>query len=110
MRFFPVLAFQFTCGIQHYPRLPYCLDDMWINLCLLELLEIPEHILWMFSFCPQDFEVQFVLDAKKPKSPRMFLLSELGRNIMNYTLRLEKDTRFCRSFTVYIKVCNVHNE
>jgi len=48
-----------------------------------------------------------VLDTKKPKSPRMFLLSALGRNIMNYTLRLAKDTRSCRSFTVYIKVCNV---
>jgi hypothetical protein len=64
----------------------------------------------MFSLFPQDFEVQFVLDAKKPKSPRMFLLLELGRNVMNYTLRLAKDTRSCRSFTVYIKVCNVCNK
>jgi len=64
----------------------------------------------MFSLFPQDFEVQFVLDAKKPKSPRMFLLSELGRSIMNYTLRLAKDTHSCRSFTVYIKVRNVCNK
>jgi hypothetical protein len=64
----------------------------------------------MFSLFPQDFDVQFVLDTKKPKSPRMFLLSQLGRNIMNYTLQLNKDTRFCRSFVVYIKVCNVHKE
>jgi hypothetical protein len=51
-----------------------------------------------------------MLDAKKPKSPRMFLLSDLGRNIMNYTLRLDKDQRFCRSFTVYIKVRNIQKE
>ncbi|PNF38619.1 hypothetical protein B7P43_G02308, partial [Cryptotermes secundus] len=50
-----------------------------------------------------DFDVQFVLDAKKLKSPRMFLLSETGRNIMNYTLRLDKDSLFCKSFPVYIK-------
>ena len=64
----------------------------------------------MFSLFPQDFEVQFVLDAKKPKSPRMFLLSELGRNIMNHTWRLAKDTRSCRSINVYIKVRSVCNE
>jgi hypothetical protein len=61
----------------------------------------------MFSVCAQDFEVQFVLDAKKPKSPRMFLLSEAGRNVVNYTLRLDKDLSFCKSFPVYIKVCYI---
>jgi len=66
-----------------------------------------KYLMNVFCFFSQDFEVQFVLDTKKPKSPRMFLLSALGRNIMNYTLRLAKDTRSCRSFTVYIKVCNV---
>jgi hypothetical protein len=64
----------------------------------------------IFCFCPQDFDVQFVLDAKKPKSPRMFLLSDAGRNIMNYTLRLDKDSLFCRGFPVYIKVRNVYNK
>ena len=63
----------------------------------------------MFSLFPQDFEVQFLLDTKKPKSPRMFLFNEPGHNVMNYTLRLAKDARSCRRFTVYIKVRNVCN-
>ncbi|KAF4525253.1 hypothetical protein B566_EDAN012788 [Ephemera danica] len=50
-----------------------------------------------------DFEVQFVLDAKKPKSPRMFFLDKEGRNTMNQTLRLNKGSLVCRNVNVYIK-------
>lgn len=52
-----------------------------------------------------DFDVQLLLDSKKPKSPRMFFLSEEGKNVMNQSLRLEKGTRFCKNMNVYIKVC-----
>jgi hypothetical protein len=71
-------------------------------VCSVDLLKT-----LMFCICSQDFEVQLLLDAKKPKSPRMFLLSEAGRNVMNYTLQLDKDFLLCKSFPVYIKVSNV---
>ncbi|PSN37770.1 hypothetical protein C0J52_13179 [Blattella germanica] len=49
-----------------------------------------------------DFEIQFALDAKKPKNPRMFFMDG-GRNVRNFTQRLDKDSHVCRNFTVYIK-------
>ncbi|XP_069683383.1 integrin alpha-PS2 isoform X1 [Periplaneta americana] len=50
-----------------------------------------------------DFEVQFLLDSKKPKSPRLFFLSQPGSNALSYTLRLDKDALLCKTYTVYIK-------
>lgn len=52
-----------------------------------------------------DFEIQFVLDSKKSKSPRMFFLSDEGKSIMNQTLRLERGQRVCKNNFVYLKVC-----
>nr|CAD7257446.1 unnamed protein product [Timema shepardi] len=34
-----------------------------------------------------NFDVQFVLDSKKPKSPRLFFLAHEGKHIMNFTYR-----------------------
>lgn len=49
-------------------------------------------------------EMQLVLDAKKPKSPRMFFLSEENRNLLNHSLTLEKNVQSCKTFNVYLKV------
>lgn len=51
-----------------------------------------------------DVEMQLVLDAKKPKSPRIFFLSEENRNVLNNSLTLEKNVQFCKKFNVYLKV------
>nr|CAD7462062.1 unnamed protein product [Timema tahoe] len=50
-----------------------------------------------------DFDVQFVLDSKKPKSPRLFFLAHEGKHIMNFTYRIDSSYRYCRSYFVYIK-------
>ncbi|XP_075237231.1 uncharacterized protein LOC142333690 isoform X2 [Lycorma delicatula] len=50
-----------------------------------------------------DFDIQLILDSKKTKSPRMFFLSDEGRNVMNQTLRIEKSTPLCKSMFVYLK-------
>ncbi|KAK3912027.1 Integrin alpha-PS2, partial [Frankliniella fusca] len=50
-----------------------------------------------------ELEVQFVLDARKPKGPRMFFVSDSGRNSLNQTVRLDKNVLFQKSMFVYIK-------
>ncbi|XP_059478388.1 integrin alpha-PS2 isoform X2 [Neocloeon triangulifer] len=50
-----------------------------------------------------DFEIQVILDAKKPKSPRMFFVDEEGRNSINQTIRLNNKSLFCRTYQTYIK-------
>lgn len=54
-----------------------------------------------------DIEMQLVLDAKKPKSPRMFFLSEENRNILNHSLTLDKNAQSCKTFNVYLKVSKI---
>nr|CAD7400855.1 unnamed protein product [Timema poppensis] len=54
-------------------------------------------------FAEKDFDVQFVLDSKKPKSPRLFFLAHEGKHIMNFTYRIDSSYRYCRSYFVYIK-------
>jgi integrin alpha 8 len=49
-----------------------------------------------------DIEVSWVLDAKKPRSPRMFFLNDEGRNIRNSTMRLYRGKLECRNERVYI--------
>ncbi|XP_026679431.1 integrin alpha-PS2-like [Diaphorina citri] len=44
-----------------------------------------------------ELNVQILLDSKKPKSPRMFFLSDEGKNVINQTLLLIKGTQFCKS-------------
>jgi len=48
--------------------------------------------------------MQLVLDAKKPKSPRMFFLLEENRNVLNHSLTLDKNDQSCKTFNVYLKV------
>lgn len=48
--------------------------------------------------------MQLVLDAKKPKSPRMFFLMEENKNLMNHSSALDKNAQFCKTFNVYLKV------
>lgn len=50
-----------------------------------------------------DFDIQVLLDARKPKSPRMAFMSEEGRNVMNQTVRLDKGKTLCSSYWVYLK-------
>lgn len=51
-----------------------------------------------------DFNVQYSLDAKKAKEPRMFFLDHEGRNVVNETVRLTKKKQLCTSQQVYLKV------
>ncbi|XP_047113545.1 integrin alpha-PS2-like [Schistocerca piceifrons] len=50
-----------------------------------------------------EFEVQLVLDAKKPKSPRLFFHRNEGINSKNFTLTLSRNSEYCRSHSVYIR-------
>ncbi|CAH1396137.1 unnamed protein product [Nezara viridula] len=50
-----------------------------------------------------DFEVQFVLDSKKAKSPRMFFLSDENRSVVNKSLRLTKGQKLCEDMFVFLK-------
>lgn len=50
-----------------------------------------------------EFEVQLLLDAKKPKSPRLFFHRNEGINSKNVTLKLSKNSEYCRSHLVYIR-------
>ena len=51
----------------------------------------------------QDINVQLVLDAKSPKSPRLHFLASEGRSNLNQTFSLVKGQRFCRTHTVYVR-------
>ncbi|ODM94960.1 Integrin alpha-PS2 [Orchesella cincta] len=50
-----------------------------------------------------DFNVQYTLDAKKPKDSRMFFLNHEGRNVLNETVRLTKKKQVCSSQQVYLR-------
>lgn len=50
-----------------------------------------------------DIDISWILDSKKAKSsPRMFFLSNEGKNIVNSTMRLYRGKQDCRYDTVYI--------
>lgn len=51
-----------------------------------------------------NFNIQYVLDVKKTKNPRMFFLEQEGRNMMNHTITVERDRQFCRTVQVSILV------
>lgn len=53
--------------------------------------------------------MQLVLDAKKPKSPRMFFLLEENRNVLNHSLTLDKNDQSCKTFNVYLKVLGIES-
>ncbi|XP_014088054.2 integrin alpha-PS2 isoform X1 [Bactrocera oleae] len=56
-----------------------------------------------------DFDVSWVLDAKKPKKPRMFFLLDEGKNIRNLSISLQYGSTYCRNETVYL-VDNVQDK
>nr|XP_036675857.1 integrin alpha-PS2 isoform X2 [Drosophila suzukii] len=49
-----------------------------------------------------DFDVSWLLDAKKLPNPRMFFLRDEGKNIRNQTIRLNYGQKFCLNETVYL--------
>lgn len=49
-----------------------------------------------------DIEISWVLDSKKPKTPRMFFINDEGKNIRNSTMRLFRGKPECRTESVYI--------
>lgn len=51
-----------------------------------------------------DFNVQYILDSKITKDPRMFFLNHEGRNILNETIRLNKRKQQCTTQQVYLRV------
>lgn len=48
----------------------------------------------------QVFNVQYVLDVKKTKSPRLFFLEREGRNTLNRTVPMGQHLQYCRTFQV----------
>ncbi|KAH8409140.1 hypothetical protein KR009_008769 [Drosophila setifemur] len=61
---------------------------------------------WSYSgrFLPGqlEFDVSWLLDAKKLPNPRMFFLRDEGKNIRNQTIRLNYNQRYCLNETVYV--------
>ncbi|CAK9819948.1 Integrin alpha-PS2 [Anthophora quadrimaculata] len=53
-------------------------------------------------FQKHNFNIQYVLDVKKTKSPRLFFLELEGRNTMNRTIKVDRDQQFCRTVQVYV--------
>lgn len=51
-------------------------------------------------FPKHNFNIQYVLDVKKTKSPRLFFLELEGRNTMNRTIMVDRDRQFCRTVQV----------
>lgn len=51
-------------------------------------------------FPRHNFNIQYVLDVKKTKSPRLFFLELEGRNTMNRTIMVDRDRQFCRTVQV----------
>lgn len=49
-----------------------------------------------------DFDVSWLLDAKKLLNPRMFFLRDEGKNIRNQTIRLNYGQKYCLNETVYL--------
>ncbi|KAG5683654.1 hypothetical protein PVAND_012923 [Polypedilum vanderplanki] len=49
-----------------------------------------------------DIEISWVLDSKKPKTPRMFFINDEGKNIRNSTMRLFRGKPECRTEAVYV--------
>lgn len=56
----------------------------------------------MYEIHCVDFNVQYNLDSKKSKDPRMFFLNQEGRNILNETVRLTKRKQHCTSQQVRV--------
>ncbi|CAL7950339.1 unnamed protein product [Xylocopa violacea] len=54
------------------------------------------------AFSRHNFNIQYVLDAKKTKNPRMFFLELEGRSTMNRTITVERDQQFCHTVKVYV--------
>ncbi|RZF48596.1 hypothetical protein LSTR_LSTR008556, partial [Laodelphax striatellus] len=80
-----------NCTLKDYSRVP-CLS---LDACLEYSGVGVENTL--------DFDIQLILDAKKTKSPRMFFLSDEGRNVMNQSLQLTKGYPLCKNMYVYLK-------
>ncbi|BFG01653.1 integrin alpha-PS2 [Drosophila madeirensis] len=61
---------------------------------------------WSFTgrYLPEqlDFDVSWLLDAKKVRNPRMFFLRDEGKNIRNQTIRLNYGQNYCLNETVYL--------
>lgn len=49
-----------------------------------------------------DLEISWVLDSKKPKSPRMFFINDENKNIRNSTMRLYRGKSECKTEAVYV--------
>lgn len=49
-----------------------------------------------------NFSVQYVLDVKKTKNPRMFFIEHEGISIQNQTILIDRDQQFCRTVRVYV--------
>ena len=53
-------------------------------------------------FSRHNFNIQYALDVKKTKSPRLFFLELEGRNTMNRTIMVDRERQFCRTVQVYV--------
>lgn len=55
-------------------------------------------------------ELQYVLDAKKDKTKRMFFLKNEGISSRNRTITLRKGNQWRDSFTVYVPGAGIHDK
>ncbi|XP_035735448.1 integrin alpha-PS2-like isoform X1 [Vespa mandarinia] len=48
------------------------------------------------------FNVQYVVDVKKTKAPRLFFIEHENKNMINKTITLEQNQQLCRTVQVYV--------
>ncbi|KAI4498187.1 hypothetical protein M0802_006673 [Mischocyttarus mexicanus] len=48
------------------------------------------------------FNVQYVVDVKKTKAPRLFFIEDENKNMINKTITIERNEQLCRTVQVYV--------
>ncbi|XP_015188813.1 PREDICTED: integrin alpha-PS2-like [Polistes dominula] len=48
------------------------------------------------------FNVQYVVDVKKTKAPRLFFIEDENKNMINKTITIERNQQLCRTVQVYV--------
>ena len=57
-----------------------------------------------------DFSLDYLLDAKKEKQKRLFMLSQEGTSTRSKTISMLKDREFKETFKVYLPGLQIHDK
>jgi hypothetical protein len=57
-----------------------------------------------------DLELQYVLDAKKDKTKRLFFLEQEGESQRNQTITAKKGRNWRQSFKVHLPASGIHDK